>query len=398
MDANEAREATRREDFPWHIGVFDAHCHPTDSMAAIDEISKMRAKVLTIMATRSQDQELVANVADRMGFTEQSLNLEEGTSGVPCRVLPSFGWHPWFSHQLYDDYNKAVESAPSKSDHYKSSLSPSPENDSFIASLPEPRPLSKYMERTKQFLQKHPLALVGEVGLDKSFRIPEPDAPVREDTERGLTPGGREGRRLSPHKVDLTHQRNILTAQLSLAGDLQRAVSVHGVAAHGLLFETLKNTWKGYEKEVMSKREKKHQISATDAHDHDEQKAGSRPYPPRICLHSYSGPPETLKQYYHPSVPTKIFVSFSQVINFSTSASSKALAVIEAVPDDRILVESDLHCAGQRMDDLLQSMVETVCETKNWSLEHGTKQLARNWRFFALGHDDRVEKEGGSEM
>ena len=390
------------EPFPHHIGVFDAHCHPTDTIASLDQIPDMRARVLTIMATRDQDQDLVAECAEKHGLNIYDDDDEEDKRAL-CHVIPSFGWHPWFSHQLYDDTQPLSDSDPtaklSRVDHYNSVLTPSPANEQdLINSLPEPRPLSEFLMQTRERLKKYKLAMVGEVGLDRSFRLPNPWSPDQEASrDPSLTPGTREGRRLSPYRVQMDHQRKILKAQLQLAGEMQRSVSVHGVAAHGVLHDTLQETWKGHEKPVVSSRTRKRRGSVPAAHvDEDEVTksdiASSKPFPPRVCLHSYSGPTAPLRQYLHPSVPTTIFFSFSQVINFSTPAAQKTVEVIKAVPDDRILIESDLHTAGERMDTLLEQMAREVCKIKNWDLEAGVKQLKRNWIHFALGvANDDVE-------
>jgi len=285
-----------------------------------------------------------------------------------------------------------------KAAHYQSVLTPRSEDRDFLLSLPDARPFGDFIAQMKRHLEKFPLALVGEVGLDKSFRIPEDWLPQHLDERNSaLTPGGREGRRLSPYRVSMEHQRKVLLAQLRLAGEMQRAVSMHGVQAHGVVQSTLAETWKGHERKPMSRKEKKKADAARRTHaepedaDADEKEVekaqtGPKPYPPRVCLHSFSGPAETVKLYTAPSVPCEVFFSFSTTINsWFEGGKGKVEAAVRAVPDDRLLVESDLHTAGERMDRYLEEIVKKLCEVKGWELEAGTKQLAANWKRFVAG-------------
>ena len=385
----------------WKIGVFDAHSHPTDIMASIKDIAAMKARVLTIMASRSQDQDLVSQTATMYPLPSQ----ESLTDVKTACVIPAFGWHPWFSYQLYDDTQQGYDSSqrPSPVEHLKAVLTPAPENEDFLQTLPLPRPLSEFLAETEEKLKQHPLALVGEVGLDRAFRLPHgPHRPPKDATftyassrepeaeEQTITPGSREGRSLTPYKVSLDHQKTILKAQLQLAGKFNRPVSIHSVQGHGIVFELLQSLWAGHEK--MSKRQQKRRRSAAAAHDDDEeqdpkQEKGARdssPFPPRICMHSYSGPADPLRQFLHPSVPPDIYFSFSNLVNFS-STSSKAVDVIKTVPESRILAESDYHCAGKRMDELLEDIIVKICEIKGWSLKRGTEQLRDNYERFIFG-------------
>lgn len=382
--------------FPWHLGVFDAHCHPTDTMPSISAIPRMKARALTIMATRAQDQELVAKVADELGVKGTNHQERDETS----KVVACFGWHPWFSHQLFDESNFAGKDRLDEEEriaHYQAVLHPKPEDKEFLLALPEPTSLSAFLRETKDRLTRYPLALVGEIGLDKTFRIPMPWLPEHhEQWNDAITPGGREGRRLSSYRVDIEHQKKVLKEQLRLAGKLGRAVSIHGVQAHGILFETLQETWKGHERKVLSRRDMKRQQNPGDAYlsdDGEEQKTtkASMSFPPRVCLHSYSGPVGPTKQYIHPSIPAEIFFSFSTVVNFAASGPSKAEEVIKFLPDDRILAESDVHTAGNEMDGFLEDIVRRICALKEWSLEHGIQQLKRNWNRFVFGL--KVESE-----
>ncbi|OJD19818.1 hypothetical protein AJ78_00177 [Emergomyces pasteurianus Ep9510] len=360
-------------------------------MASIDDIARMKTATLTVMATRAQDQELVAGVASRYAPAQNSGDQK-------LRVIPCFGWHPWFSHQIIDDVNRELrnETAISKEEHYKSILTPSVKDENLLRGLPEPFPLSTLISETKARLDRHPHALVGEIGLDRSFRIPNAWFPHEiQNRDASLTPGSREGRSLSPHRVALVHQKAILKAQLQLAGDMQRPVSVHSVQAHGAIFDLLQELWSGHEKKNASNRQRRRRPSVDNAHelsDHEEveDKIGppsrtSYPFPPRICMHSYSGPPDALNQFLRKSNPADIYFSFSNVINFSNDSSAKVVEVIKALPDDRILVESDLHCAGERMDDLMEAVVRQVCTIREWDLERGIRVLGENWKRFVFG-------------
>ena len=381
--------ASEEDSFPWHLGVYDAHCHPTDTISSIDNIPQMKTRTLTIMATRNEDQDIVAQFADRLGVrTEQ---------GGDRYLIPAFGWHPWFSHHIYDDSTSDGVESPTKVEHYKRVMTPSPEDEELIGTLPKPRSLSGLLQQIRCQLERYPLALVGEIGLDRAFRIPGLEMLEGYEEDPALTSGTRAGRRLSLCRVDMEHQRKILTAQLKLAGEMRRPVSVHGVGAHGVVYGTLAQNWKGHEKLVLSKRERKRRASVNAAaHDRGDggewqnTSSNALPYPPRICLHSYSGAPDTLRQYLHPSVPATIFFSFSHLVNFS-AASPKAVDVIKAVPEDRILAESDLHAAGDKMDNLMEEIVRKICQIKGWSLEQGIKQLGSNWKHFVFGGKYPIE-------
>lgn len=301
---------------------------------------------------------------------------------------------------MFDDtaYEPATStlSPNQKMQHYQSVLTPQSTDQGFLLSLPDPQPFSKFLNQTKAYLEKYPLALVGEVGLDKQFRIPDVWLPAqKEERDDSLTPGGREGRKLSPYRVAMDHQRTVLLAQLRLAGEMRRAVSVHGVQAHGALFDTLSETWKGHQKKTPSKKEqqKKKRENASrpsDPEEHENRDANTHsqglPYPPRICLHSFSGPADQVRQYINPSIPADIFFSFSSVINFGgPHGDTKTEEAIKAAPDDKIVVESDLHTAGDRMDGYLEEIVKKVCSLKGWELEDGVARLGQNWKAFVFG-------------
>ncbi|CAG8262134.1 unnamed protein product [Penicillium salamii] len=369
------------EQFPWELGVHDAHCHPTDTMASVSEIPHMKTTTLTIMATRGDDQDLVQQTAE--SYSAQS---NTDCTDRKDRIVPCFGWHPWFSHQIS---NTAPSDLQTKKDHYDNVLAPSPvEDQAFIDLLPDPKPLSELLSETRARLQKFPTALVGEIGLDRSFRIPGPwtEEEIEKRNDQ-VTPGSREGRRLSHYRVKPEHQRAVLKAQLQLAGEMNRAVSLHSVQAHGALVDVLKDVWAGHERVVLSrrKRDKQRDAECADFEDEEDAITTPNPFPPRICMHSYSGSVDPIRQLMHKSNPSDVYFSFSSLINFNGAPARKIADVIKALPEDRILIESDLHKAGEELDVLMEDVARRICELRGWELRHGVQLLADNWRRFVYG-------------
>jgi len=394
-------QADKEEAFPWHLGVYDAHCHPTDTMSSMHELETMKTRILTVMATREEDQELVLAAAEEYGM--QSSHPRQWTR-KEC-IVPCFGWHPWFSHQMYlsDDEttlptmqnpekeNKEKLTGEAKIKHYQAILQParpdpSEEDRQLFLALPDPTPFSAFLSHTRKQLQRHPYALIGEIGLDRAFRIPEPwtlnPEPWR-TRNTTLTLGGREGRRLTPFRTSPHHQRRIFQLQLQLAAAMGRAVSVHGVQAHGMLLDAMQELWTGHEQAVVP--------TGTRAASAPDAKPAPCPYPPRICLHSYSGNPSSFQQYLRPGIPARVFASFSTAINLAGAVGGTTPAafaeMVRTVPDHMLLVESDLDRAGEELDARLEDMVRRLCEIKGWGLEDGVVRLGRNWRAFVFGGD-----------
>src|SRR5258708_14263598 len=103
------------------------------------------------MASRGSDQQLVAALAKTW----------------PGRIVPCFGWHPWFSHTI------SLESPPrAKVQHYATLLLPEHTQDhalsnedfrKILSSLPDPTPLSEIVSSIRSNLEEFPNAMLGSL-------------------------------------------------------------------------------------------------------------------------------------------------------------------------------------------------------------------------------------------
>ncbi|RPD82188.1 TatD DNase family Scn1 [Lentinus tigrinus ALCF2SS1-7] len=332
--------------------VVDVHCHPTDSdMGMTLKVAQEMAIRICAMATRRSDQRLVADL----------------TRAYPEKVIPCFGYHPWFAHWI------AVEPVTSKETHYRALfLPPSPPPkaedvsafDRLLPYLPDPIPLAEVLADLDEGLTSFPNAMLGEVGLDRACRIPysrPADPPYSEYADED---NGR--RELSPFTIPLAHQLKVLEAQLYLAVELRRNVSLHSVKCQQATSELLDRMEAKYLDEWLK--------ISVDLHS---------------CGLSAQGWKAISKR--HPNV----FLSLSTAINARSPAHRDLIA---ACTPDRILVESDFHDI-RHSAPYTWHMLRTVAAVKGWPVEDhwddtapadaaqwgAVRRLEENWKKFERG-------------
>ncbi|KAJ3129098.1 hypothetical protein HK101_005297, partial [Irineochytrium annulatum] len=87
-------------------------------------------------------------------------------------------------------------------------------------------------------------------------------------------------------------------------------------------------------------------FSAGSVSDADKQAEALSKWPPRIMLHSFSGSLEIVRSILRLPQPisSRFYFSFSTGVNGRNA--DKTYERIRAIPDDRVLIESDLHDVG----------------------------------------------------
>ena len=174
------------------------------------------------MASRAEDQSKVAALV----------------RARPDRVVPGFGYHPWWVHRI--SLCAPVGTVPDHAAHYRALFLPSSSSPTqppnaeletafarLLPTLPQPIPLGDVLAEVRARLIEFPTAMLGEVGIDRAARIPFPSAGANVSEEGN---GDDDGHRtLSPFSTPFAHQLAILEAQLTLAVELRRNVSLHSV-------------------------------------------------------------------------------------------------------------------------------------------------------------------------
>lgn len=197
---------------------------------------------------------------------------------------------------------------------------------------PQRTQLAHDFETMEAVLRQHPKALVGEIGLDHSERI------LGQDEQQA--------------KELVQLQSHLFATQWNMACRLARPVSVHCVRADGAFFDFL------------------------DAQSRVHSSDGVTAFPPSFAIHSYTGSGESLKRFFSLSLPSKVYFSLSKVIS-GRLPDKKVSRLIELVPEDRILIESD-ETDLSIIEASLDWSSELVARVKGWTLEDAMQRLVRN--------------------
>ncbi|KAL1706204.1 hypothetical protein EV121DRAFT_185426, partial [Schizophyllum commune] len=362
--------------------IVDVHAHPTDSPIP-HALLAAPGHTICAMATRRADQARVAALA----------------RAHPARVVPGFGYHPWFSHLIY--VPEGVDPA-SLGERAGLVQDPTPKKEEkppkwaifqdLLTRLPDPVCITDVLDELRRNLKAFPGAILGEVGLDRAFRVPmsgkyagegegeaEPSNSASAGKEDHATKSATDkdsqdaspSPTLSPFTVPITHQLAVLEAQTALAVTL-RAM---GESVHARR-DIVRTIWMG-----MSP---KHTV---DFLAKMKERYGDRWRAISVDLHSCGLSAEVWRtvEAAHPNA----FLSLSTGINMrqphgTTPSSSsdptnpsftnsppipKSLStlILSAHPS-RLLAESDWHDAaesGQRTWEMLN----IIAKVKGWDVE-----------------------------
>ena len=191
-----------------------------------------------------------------------------------------------------------------------------------------------FIGRLATALAAHPAAIVGEIGLCKCAKNVR---GAKEERDRGLA-----------------QQRRVFDAQLKLAARLGRPASVHAVKQHSPLKAALEA------------------IHATPGF--------------AVALHSFGGTAHHAKELLA-AVDYPLFFGFSHTINVAMNGRRGLAALddaIRAVPEDRLLVESDVDDASTARLATCRAVL-VVAAARGWTPVRTaavTSANARRWLDF----------------
>lgn len=324
-----------------------------------------------------------------MSSTLPSQSIVGTRSELSDSIIPFYGVHPWFTHHLCIS-SFHLSPFDSKSAHYQSVFEcDQAELQPYFDGLPDPIPLKRFIEEMERSLVANPRAQVGEVGLDRIFKLPFsianyvttpaidsalsqfPSCDCHSLEPSSATPQlATNDKRDRPKilKTSLLHQQTILAAQIKLAIKHKRAVSCHSVQSSEAIIDAFRK------------------LKAAD-------EVGWRRT--AICLHSFGGSAESARVLQKgascfivirltkidPFVcaeHSNLFFSFSKIVSERSKGFTR---LVQAVEPHRILLESD-HSNPTKIDGLMLEIFDAVAAILEMSEGELLELVEANWRTY----------------
>jgi TatD DNase family protein len=193
----------------------------------------------------------------------------------------------------------------------------------FFANKHQPSDL----DLLEKYVQKYRDSMIGEIGLDKVATGP------------------------NKQRYPMDEQMYYFSKQMEIAAKLKRPVSIHSVQTHGIMLDYFKQ---------LDEKYRKLKVDCV---------------PPNIMMHSFSGSQEIAKALLQlKGIGSRFYFSFSYVVN---SRSLKLKQNIAVIPEDRILLESDVHSVLQ-VDEAMRLIIEFISSCKGWDIDTTIQKTTQN--------------------
>ncbi|KAI9622336.1 hypothetical protein KEM48_007319 [Puccinia striiformis f. sp. tritici PST-130] len=371
----------------------DAHCHPNDAFHGIDmaraaeEIKGLAIGKVCVMSSSLESQ----------AKTEELVNLQ------PDKVIPAFGLHPWFTSRI-----TLSEQEVDKRDHYRSiltkqnyppvppsSVRPSQKQkekqkedeerhigdqeeiqdwvELHLHLLPQPICLDEFLTEMRARLERFPTSIVGEIGLDKSFTF-QIEQPPKTSTVTGpsteqptdkvfdsrlLEQEARVPMIKSKYKISISHQLEVLRAQIELAIEIGRPISLHCVQAPTELLDLIDQLiarWGVQFTGFVSR----HRSGPSKASSDGLLLVLERARHPL----QFPVPPSSSHSKTYSTYPTQSSQE-EKTATLEELYSARTVRAIRATPIDRLLIESDHGSDPVLIDDKLRQIFHLIKVVKS---------------------------------
>jgi Tat protein secretion system quality control protein TatD with DNase activity len=289
---------------------------------------------IAIMSTQPRDFPIVEQLRNNLQFLctqELETNHKHDVHGTHTNtkqqqhdtqlkiIVPCYGVHPWFLAQANRDFSTVTTTTTSSTPPIITTTTPSKELPAWLPYL-------------KEKLQSDPQSQMGEIGLDGARYEMDP---------------------VTHQKVlvsTMESQIQAFEAQMHLAADLEKTVSIHAVQCWGPLMDSLRRI-KATRRNIL----RKENLTRGGKEDKRNDKEIQYVLPPKMYFHAFGGKAAVVDQLdaiicrnrdksmdmeSMSSLTCETFYGFAPVINFR---SPKTASVIQRVGIDRLVLETDLE-------------------------------------------------------